>query len=87
MRIVENELGFSVLARHREVGFDNDRFCRIVLTEILPAQEQKITQVSRASNKHETEQRSQNHALNKGATMRHLTNKDARPLPGHSFCL
>lgn len=51
MGIIEHELGFSVFARNRKVSFDDHRSGGIMLAEVLPAQEQKVAQVSRASDK------------------------------------
>ncbi len=69
--IVEHELGSSILARNRKVSLHDYRAGRVMLAEVLPAQKQEVAQVSHAKNKYGAKQRSQNKALDEGASISH----------------
>ncbi len=42
VRVIEHELGSTILARNREISFDYHSSGRIMLAEILPTQEQEV---------------------------------------------
>ena len=52
MRVIEHKLGFSIFARDREIGFNDNCSGGVMSAKVLPSQEQKVAQVSRASDKY-----------------------------------
>ena len=79
LRIICHVLGAMIFAGHCEVTFNHDRLHRIALGVKAPAQDDKISQVSKANQRDEAERSPKKSSFDDSPSISHL--EENRPVP------